>query len=221
MPVYNAERYVAEALDSVLAQPEPVEVIVVDDGSTDESRAVAERYADRVLILTQPHTGIGTARNAGLEASTGDFIAFLDADDVWPPQRLEAALAAFAADPELDLVFGHITQFVSPDVGEAVRSGLNPVESPQPAGYGGSMLARRRAFERVGPFVTDTVVSEFFDWLLRARELGLREKMLPDTVLARRLHGENNGIRNRSSVSEYPSVLRASINRRRSGEQAG
>src|SRR5437660_1682693 len=89
IPAYNVERYVAEALDSAIGQTYPnVEVVVVDDGSTDGTRRVLESYTDRAVILNQPNRGAAAARNTALAASTGGFLAFLDADDRWAPERV-------------------------------------------------------------------------------------------------------------------------------------
>ena len=90
IPVFNGERYLGEALESVLAQSyQPLEVIVVDDGSTDETAEVARRYGERVRYVWQPNAGETAARNLGLTAAHGEFIAFLDADDVWDSEKLE------------------------------------------------------------------------------------------------------------------------------------
>src|SRR5690242_4967891 len=89
VPVFNGERYLGEALDSIFAQGhQPLEVLVVDDGSTDGSAAVAKSYGDRVRYFFQPNAGPAAARNLGLEAARGEFIAFLDADDLWHRDKL-------------------------------------------------------------------------------------------------------------------------------------
>jgi glycosyltransferase involved in cell wall biosynthesis len=92
IPVYNAEKYIAACIDSVLAQTwQNIEVIVVDDGSTDNSLKIIEQYVSKgVKILLQKNSGASTARNKGLDESTGDFIQFLDADDLLSPDKIEA-----------------------------------------------------------------------------------------------------------------------------------
>jgi len=102
---YNAAGTVGEAIDSALRQTRPpVEVIVVDDGSTDDTAAAIGPYLDRIVYLRRPHAGVASARNAALERATGEFIAVLDADDTYLPERLEALATLAAARPDLDIL---------------------------------------------------------------------------------------------------------------------
>jgi glycosyltransferase involved in cell wall biosynthesis len=215
--LYNGERYLAEAIESALAQTHPpFEVIVVDDGSTDAGRAVAEGYAARVRVVSQPHRGIGAARNHGLTETRGEWVAFLDADDVWEPRKTELQLTALAANPGAELVFGHIEQFLSPEI---VGTGLDAFkhEDPRPACVATVALVARSAFERVGVFPTDRSVGEFLDWHLRAREVGVPELMIEDVVARRRVHDHNSTVRLRDRRGEYAEILKASLDRRRAG----
>src|SRR5690606_28366702 len=112
IPVYNGERYLAEAVHSILAQTVPtLEIIVVDDGSTDGTARVAQRFGDAVCYVYQPNRGPAAARNRGLERARGEIVAFLDADDLWREGKLACQCARLEADPTLDIVLGH-TQFV-------------------------------------------------------------------------------------------------------------
>ena len=105
MPTFNHARYLRAAIDSALAQTHPPhEVIVVDDGSTDATPAILSEYGDRIRAMRQPNAGVAAARNAGLATASGDYVAFLDSDDVWAPDKLERQLALFAANPALGLV---------------------------------------------------------------------------------------------------------------------
>ena len=107
IPAYKAEQTIRRAIDSVLAQTvPPTEIVVVDDGSPDDQNAVIETYGERVVLVRQPNGRTASARNAGLERAQGDFIAFLDADDYWEPEKLERQLAVFAMHPELGVVGG-------------------------------------------------------------------------------------------------------------------
>lgn len=102
---YNCGRFIAEAVDSALGQSHrPIEVIVVDDGSTDDSRQVLQPYADRVRIVTQANQGVSGARNEGIRQSRGELVAFLDADDVWHPDKLAKQVPLFA-NPSVGLVY--------------------------------------------------------------------------------------------------------------------
>jgi glycosyltransferase involved in cell wall biosynthesis len=102
VPVFNGERYLAEALDSVLGQTyRALEVIVVDDGSTDGTPAVVRTFGARVRCVTQPNAGLAAARNRGLAAATAELVAFLDADDLWLPEKIACQMERFRAHPEL------------------------------------------------------------------------------------------------------------------------
>ena len=208
IPVRDGERYLRAAVDTALAQSHPrVEVIVVDDGSADGSRAVAEAYGDAVRCASGPARGIGPARNRGIDLARGDFLAFLDSDDLWPPDRVALQLARLSSDPSLDMVFGHVRHFRVP----------GDLEPPCPAHLATTMLIHRAAWDRVGPYSSGHEVGEFLEWLLRARELGLREAIYDDAVLERRVHGDN--LTARSDLSAYAYILKASLDRRRA--QAG
>lgn len=216
--VYNGARHLAEAIDSVLAQTYPAaELIVVDDGSTDGGGEIARRYAPALRYVYQPNGGIGAARNHAVSLAGGDFFAFLDADDRMPGGRLERQVAALRHDPDLDMVLGHVAEFLSPELDESVRRALRPPLERAPGRTPVSMLIRRDAFARVGPFATGLKVGIAMDWWVRAMELPLRSVMLDEVVLERRLHATNNGIRQRDSRNQYLHVLKASLDRRRRG----
>jgi glycosyltransferase involved in cell wall biosynthesis len=105
IPAYNRAREVCRAIDSALAQTmPPLEIIVVDDGSTDETPDVLARYGDRIRVVRHANQGVSATRNAGIAIARGDLIAFLDSDDMWMPRKLELQVARFEADAELGLV---------------------------------------------------------------------------------------------------------------------
>jgi glycosyltransferase involved in cell wall biosynthesis len=216
MPVHDGERYLAEAIESVLAQTHrELEVIVIDDGSSDGSAVLAEAYAPAVRCFSQEAAGIGAARNRGVEMARGGFLAFLDADDLWKRRKLELQLGAFEREPRPDLVFGHMRQFKSPDLDDATAARIRCPDGLQPGYLPSGLLVARDAFERVGPFATGLQVGEFIDWMARARELGLTEVMVPEHVLWRRLHDSNQGVRHRRDLADFAQVLKASLDRRR------
>ncbi|TML96875.1 MAG: glycosyltransferase family 2 protein [Actinobacteria bacterium] len=214
--VYNAERYLGEAIESVLAQTHPrVELVVVDDGSTDGSGRIAQAYGARVRCIRQENGGMAAARNRAIPEAHGSYLSFLDADDRFPPDKLRNQLAVFETQPELDVVYGHVTEFLSPDLDDAARALLRAPEHDVPWPTPNLMLVKRESFLRVGLFSTDLKVGIGVDWYARARELGLRDAVPPIVVLERRLHAENNGIRQRESKPQYLHVLKAALDRRR------
>ena len=214
--VYNARPYLGEAIESVLTQDyRPIELIVVDDGSDDGSGEVAQRF-DEVRYIRQENAGNGAARNTGIAAASGAFLAFLDADDRFTPGKLTLQMNALAQDPDLDLVFGHVREFISPELDEETRSTIRPPASePMPWTAPNLMLIRRASFDRVGPFSTSVRVGVTIDWFARASEAGLRYRILPETVLERRLHTQNNFLRERDSRGQYLQVIKAAMDRRR------
>jgi glycosyltransferase involved in cell wall biosynthesis len=213
---YNAAPYIGEAIESVLGQDyRPLELIVVDDGSTDGTGDVARRYGDAIDYTVQENAGNGAARNRAVERAAGALFAFLDADDRFLPGKLELQWAALADDADLDVVFGHVREFVSPELTDDERATIRPPAPPAPWTAPNLMLIRREAFVRVGPFSEALKVGVTVDWYARALEAGLRTTMLPSIVLERRLHLGNNGLRERDSRSQYLHVLKASLDRRR------
>jgi len=219
--VYNARPYLAEAIDSVFAQTyRPLELIVADDGSDDGSGDVALSYGDALTYIRQDRGGNGAARNTAVGAARGDFFAFLDADDRFVRDKLERQMAVLAGDPNVDMVFGHVAEFVSPELDDETKARLRRPVADAPWAAPNLMLIRREAFFRAGLFSTDFRVGVTVDWYARAIEQGLQKYVLPQVVLERRIHTANNGIRERESRSQYVRVRKASMDRRRL-QQAG
>lgn len=217
IPVHNGERYLAEAIQSVLAQTlPPDEIIVVDDGSTDASAAVAQSFGAPARVLIQANLGPAAARNLGVARACGDLLAFLDADDLWLPDKLARQMGALETDPACEAVFGRVENFISPELDATQRQIL--VQSANQVGthHIGALLIYRQAFRRVGDFEPRRRHGEFIEWWARALRLGLRYTILPELVLRRRLHANNLTRRERSGRQEYLSLLREQIAHRRS-----
>ncbi len=218
IPVYNRERYLPEAVRSVLAQSYPAfEVVLVDDGSTDNSAAIAREFGPPVRYSHQANAGQAAARNRGVELATGTMLAFLDSDDYWSPDKLAIQVDAFGRDPELEAVFGHVRQFFTPELKSELAARFRFHAEVMPGYVPGTLLIRRQAFERIGRFDTEWRVGEFVSWYAHARDQGLRQRLLPDVVLHRRLHDTNLGIRQRADAAQYVHVLKAALDRRRAG----
>jgi glycosyltransferase involved in cell wall biosynthesis len=217
IPVFNGERYLAEAIESALAQTyRPVQVIVVDDGSTDGSAAVANRFADSILYCFQENGGTSSARNRGVELASGTYLAFLDADDLWTVEKLALQMAAFDRDPELEVVFGQVQQFHSPELDAGSRKRIRCPADAMPGFLPGAMLIRQTSFQHVGPFEVEHQLTDAVAWYLRLVERDLKRLMLPDVVLRRRLHRANKGLREPTlHKREMLQLLKASLDRRR------
>lgn len=215
VPVHRGARYLEETLRSVLGQAHrPLEVVVVDDGPPDGSERIAREAGPEVRYVRRPDRGPGGAKNAGVEVAEAEILGFLDQDDLWEATKLDVQLPAMA-DDGTDAVFGHAREFVSPDLPGGVR--LRAPASRMPGWVPGTMLIRRQAWDRVGPFSGSWRVGEWIDWFTRARDSGLRMRMLDEVVLARRLHADNRTLREADSRGEYARVLWESLARRRGG----
>jgi glycosyltransferase involved in cell wall biosynthesis len=202
IPVFNGARFLAEAVHSVNAQGyRPLEVIVVDDGSTDGSGAVAAGLAG-VRCLRQENAGPAAARNAGVAVASGEFVAFLDADDLMTPDRLDLQVGHLQEHPEVGCVLGRQELLVEPGVEPpewAIRAAASAEGETELFGTGQvhsiTILARRAAFNRVGGFDPGFnragMGGEDLDWLFRLREACVPITILDDIVLIRRLHGAN------------------------------
>jgi glycosyltransferase involved in cell wall biosynthesis len=216
IPVYNCEKYLVQAIDSALSQSYKfTELIVVDDGSTDNSGTIAQQYSSQIKYVYQPNRGAGSARNLGLEIACGDYFAFLDADDIWMPNKLSLQMRLFEENPDLNIVFGHVQQFYTPGLAEHIRNKIRCPKEPMPGHIPSAMLVDRASFERVGLFPTNLEIADFADWYARAVELNLSMVTFPEVLTYRRIHANNMGIRKRQHFSTRLHVLKASLDRRR------
>ena len=221
IPVHDGEEHLGEAIESALAQTHPpAEVIVVANACSDRSAEVAEAFGGVVRVVHEPRRGVGFARNTALASASGDYIAFVDHDDVWEPAKTEHQLAAFEADPGLALALGQVLQFVGSELDPAVAARITVPDRPQPGLFIGAMLAPRSTFERVGPWQGPNEAADGLVWFIRAQELGLRRRMLDEVVVRRRIHGGNQSFHNHDHRSEWLRALKGSLDARRRRRQA-
>lgn len=185
VPVYNGEQYIRETLESVFAQTnQDYEIICVDDGSKDDSVATLNEYNNRIKVVQQANTGQAGARNAGVKIGIGKYLAFLDQDDRWYPQKLERQVAMLEANPGAVMVHcdmdwiddeGHVTQQrVTSATRRSVQKGptMTQLVGWDPNIYPSTTLIRRVAFDRVGGFDPDLRCGEDIDLMLRLRQEG-------------------------------------------------
>ena len=218
MPAFNQSRYIRAALESVFAQTyRPVEVIVVDDGSTDDTPAILAAHADRVVGVRQANAGPAAARNSALAHARGDFIAFLDADDLWHERKIERQMARFGAWPQLEISVCMVENFWDGDPAvEAERFRERGYEKVMAGIVVQALLARRAVFDRVGSFDTRFRFCEDTDWYLRAAESKAVVEFLPETLGYRRVHDANmTRIWPKVRVDTMVDVVKASIDRKR------
>ena len=186
VPVHNGARFLGEAMDSILRQAWPrLEIIVVDDGSTDEIEQVVSALPVDVRFLRQTNRGAAAARNRGYREAAGELIAFLDVDDLWPEGALDAMIVRLT-EGGLDVVQGHGQLFRREDDGEIEYLSHAGESCPN---YIGAAVYRRSALESRSRSIRRAVLafSEDTDWFVRAREAGLAiERLDQATLLVRR-----------------------------------
>lgn len=215
IPVYNGERFLREAVQSVLDQQySPIEIIIVDDGSTDGTATVARSFSKTVRYLHQTNKGPAAARNRGIEHARGSLLAFADADDLWPANKLELQLPYLIRDPNIDIVLGRIQQV---RLSETVNGQTLAQEFAEPAFSVnlGSAVIRSSVFERVGLFDESMRYSEDVDWFLRAREAGAEIVTIDAVTLLYRQHEQNMTRGKSTSELNVLKALKRSLDRRR------
>lgn len=234
MPAYNTAAYIAESIDSVLEQDYPdLELIVVDDGSTDGTLEIVRGYGERLTLLVQHNQGAAVARNAGIAAAAGEYIAFIDSDDVWLPGKIRAQVAHMERHPDIGMTFtawynwkpeasgafrrpaGATSPFPKdPSAGELIARGSGWLYNRLLFGslpHTITVMMRRGLVERIGPFDPDLKRGQDYDYWLRASRLTEIHQLNLVTALYR-LHGEG-------CITHYPGtnyeyeVIRKAIQR--------
>lgn len=200
IPNYNYAHYLRDAVESVLAQThKEIEIILVDDGSQDDSRKVIESYGDRIKPIFQKNQGVAAARNNGVAASSGEFIVFLDADDAWLPSKIEKQLGVLSKDKEIGLVHtgvvnvdgaGNRLDEHTNGMSGWVSEELLKFERPVILGGGSGILLSRKVFEEVGGFDTRLSTSADWDFFYRVSCL-FKVGFVPEVLLKYRMHGSN------------------------------
>jgi glycosyltransferase involved in cell wall biosynthesis len=217
---YQRAGYLPFALKSIADQTyRDIEVIVVDDGSTDHTKDVVADSAVPIRYIYQENSGAAAAKNRGVEAASGAFISFLDSDDIWHPEKLQSQQKVLDDNPATDLVFCHGKQFISKEIPAEQRDRLYCPEEAMPAPVSSALLVSRKIFDKVGPFDSQLQVGIDVDWYLRAKALNLRIEMMPQILLYRRIHPGNSGYLNKNQNKQHIQVVKAHLERmRKSGK---
>jgi glycosyltransferase involved in cell wall biosynthesis len=223
VPARNAVRYLRETLDSILAQTyQPIEVIVADGRSTDGTGDLARSYGSRIVyVWNEGDTGAPSGRNVGLAHARGEYIAFLDADDLWHPEKLALQMARLEADTTIDVSLTYLENFWSPDLPADQRWFKDGNRAMVLAGYSpATMLTRMDVFGRYGYWDATQGHAANSEWFVRARDAGAKIDLLQDVLVRRRLHATNLSRAHEQSYEDHFRLVKASLDRRRAAARA-
>jgi glycosyltransferase involved in cell wall biosynthesis len=200
IPNYNYEKFIAATVESVLSQTyKNIEIIIVDDGSKDNSLEVLKQFNNKIQVIEQKNAGVSAARNHGVSLSTGEFVAFLDADDIWLPEKLERQIEKIQVDSGIGLVHCSMTLINPKDepIGEInngqegfVAKEFLRFERGVVIGAGSTSIVRRETFDEIGGF--DLRLSTAADWdfcyqVSRTHKIGF----VTEPLVLYRMHGTN------------------------------
>jgi len=215
IPVYNGEQYLAKTIDSVLAQTyRPFEIIVLDDGSIDNSAEIAQSYKE-VRYIYQSNQGVPVARNAGISAARGEFIAFLDQDDMWDSNKLAVQMEHLVKNPKLGYVIGKQRLFLEPGVEMPSWLREKLLREDQMGYLPSALLVRVSVFEQTGGFDPDHQTASDVEWFFKAKDMGIPMAVIPEALVYRRIHSDNQSSQVNALHSEYLKIVRLSVKRQK------
>jgi glycosyltransferase involved in cell wall biosynthesis len=216
IPVYNAAKFLDETLNSVLDQTYPnLEVLAVNDGSTDDSLQILANYASRITIFDSTNKGTPAARNKGIQMATGSYLSFIDSDDLWHPEKLTMQMELLGSMPDVDMTYCCFEEFLSPDLSPTQLANRKVKTGVMSAAMAGTTLIRRASFDKVGPFSETRRTGEFIDWYARAVEVGLKIVPTEHGHYRRRSHASNQSLQLEGLHKDYLEVVRSALQRRR------
>lgn len=215
VPVFNGDRFLEETLRSICQQTyRPMELIIIDDGSTDGTAAIARSFTDATYIY-QSNQGVSAARNAGVRASQGEFLAFGDADDIWAADKLETQVEHLNRFREDDGTVTHLQNFVERGAEIPHWVSHDMLSKPTPGYAPLTLLVRRSSFDRIGGWNESLRVGEGAEWFTRAKDGGVRLTILAAVLLRRRLHQANLHYQGTEMRRNLVRTLKSSIDRQR------
>ena len=211
IPCRNGAAYLAEAIAGIRAQNVPVEIVLIDDGSTDGSGRIAAEQGCRV-IRKEKSEGPVKAKNDALKVISGEDVMFHDCDDVMEPGALARMLAELESDPDVMAVMAKVRDFASPDLSAEERGGFQVKATPYHGLFTGSVLMRRRVWDVLGGFDESVTAGEIIDWQNRMQTHGFAIRKLDFASCRRRIHRSNFGRTQRGvEYADYSKLLRVKL----------
>jgi len=217
IPVFNGEKFISQAIESVLNQTFPVKKIwAVNDGSTDGTAGILEQFkrnTPKLEVLNQSNQGVSVSLNSVLPHLKEEWVAFLDADDLWMADRIQTQVEHLQQNQKLELVFGQIEEFE-----DFAEGSTRQFKARQGAIEGVSrvtLLCKRQLFEEFGGFDPSLKVGEFIAWFQKVREAGRSYQVIPKILARRRIHGEN--MTAKVDRNEFLQLIRRQLAQKRNG----
>lgn len=217
--VKNGERYLKQAIESVLNQTyRPSEILLVDGNSTDDTLKIGRSYPG-INILTQSDGGLANARNFGIQHARHNFIAFLDHDDHWVPNKLEMQLDVFLQAPETQYCYGQVQLFLEEGIESRPGFEEHHFTREQIGRTPGTLIARKSLFDKIGGFDPKYSIACDVDWFTRAADLNVKSEFIPKILLHKRVHVSNLSSNVKTNKRELFRVIKESLNRQQKVQQ--
>lgn len=214
IPVYNGAKFIGETLNSVFDQTYPnIEIIVADDGSTDNTAEIVQSHPN-VHYIYQENQGVSVARNAAISVANGEFIAFIDADDLWKPDKLQRQIAFMRENSSCRISATKALNFLEPDTQLPLWIQNDPEWKIVKHAIPSTMVVHTSVFEEVGLFSPKYRSSEDVEWIWRAKDAGLDISVMDDILTLRRYHGTNlSWITKKNDKAHLMKIIRESVAR--------
>ncbi len=221
MPVYNGEKYIKSATESILRQQQHIfntHIIAVDDGSSDNSvavlQALADQYKNITVIKLAQNQGIAAARNAGIQAASGDWLSFIDQDDAWDLRKLDLQYRYLQAHPHCDFVLAHQRMELCPGVTRPAWVKPEWLTQPQKGFLMGEILIKREVFLQAD-LLDDSLRwgGDDVQWFIAAKDAGLRYEIMSEVLLYRKIHQKNHSTHTQHGNKELLKIIRNKIQR--------
>ncbi len=214
IPVKNGTNYLKEAIDGIKKQDMNVEIIVVDDGSTDNTFELAKSLGCNV-IRNAKSEGPVKAKNKALTVSNGQYVMFHDHDDVMNSGSLKVMYDVLEADDTISAVMCKVKDFISPEIPDEEKQRTSVKPEPYYGLFTGAVLMRKEIFDTIGPFDESVTAGEIIDWQTKMDRNGLKIKKLDLVSTNRRIHSSNFGkTQQKTEFKDYATLLRAKLGRK-------